>query len=127
MFVLVNDVERYPQFMPGCVAAQVLSRGENWLVARLDLSKAGVRHSFVTKNTYVAPLSMSLSLEEGPFSSFAGEWHFQPLSGSGCKIVFWLEFEFSSKLLNIATSKLFEKVASDQVDAVCKRAKQIYR
>ena len=42
MFDLVNDIEKYPEFMRGCVEAEVISRHDNEIVGRLCLSKAGV-------------------------------------------------------------------------------------
>ena len=29
MYALVNDIESYPEFMPGCAGAKILSTGEN--------------------------------------------------------------------------------------------------
>ncbi len=36
MFDLVNDIESYPEFMDGCLGAEVLSKTENELQGRLD-------------------------------------------------------------------------------------------
>ena len=127
MFDLVNDIEAYPQYMDGCVGAKVLARGDDWLEARLDLRKAGVSQSFVTRNQLRAPESMSLTLVDGPFSKLAGEWRFKALNESACKVSFSLEFELKSRLLGMAVGKLFETVTAKQVDALCARAQQIYR
>ena len=40
---------------------------------------------------------------------------------------FELEFELQNKLMGMAVGRLFESVASKQVDALCARAKQIYK
>lgn len=126
MFDLVNDVEAYPQFMDGCVGAQVLARGEDWIEARLELQKAGIGHSFVTRNRLEPPTSMTISLVEGPFSSMEGKWQFTPLGDQSCKVNFELEFALQNRLLGMAVGKLFEVVASRQVDALCNRARIIY-
>jgi len=126
MFELVNDIEAYPNYMPGCVGAEVLERGEDWLSARLDLSRMGVKQSFSTRNMLDAPRSMKMSLIDGPFSKFSGEWQFLSLSDTACKVVFCLEFEVSNSLAAIALPKLMEHVASEQVSALCKRAKQVF-
>lgn len=126
MFDLVNDVEAYPQYISGCKAAQVLARGDNWLEARMELQKAGISQTFVTRNTIDPPRSMRLTLKSGPFKSFMGEWNFESLAEDACKVMFCLEYEFSSRLLGLAVGKIFEQLASEQVDAICKRAAQIY-
>ena len=127
MFDLVNDIEAYPQYMDGCVGAKILKREGDWLEARLELSKAGVSQSFVTRNQLQAPSTMSMTLVDGPFKYLKGCWRFTALNETACKVSFELEFELQSKLLGMAVGKLFESVASKQVDALCARAQQIYR
>lgn len=126
MFDLVNDIEAYPQFLDGCVGARILARGDNWVEARLELSKAGVTQHFVTRNELVPPVSMSLQLVEGPFQYLRGAWQFVPLAETACKVIFTLEFAMQNRLLGLAVGKLFESVTTKQVDAVCARARQIY-
>jgi ribosome-associated toxin RatA of RatAB toxin-antitoxin module len=126
MFDLVNDIEAYPQYMDGCVGAKILKREGDWLEARLDLSRAGVNQSFVTRNHLQAPVSMSMTLVDGPFKRLQGGWHFTALSDNACKVSFQLEFEMQNKLIGLAIGKLFETVASNQVDSLCARASQIY-
>ncbi len=127
MFDLVNDIEAYPQYMEGCVGAKILARGDDWLEARLDLSKAGVTQSFITRNQLQAPHQMNMQLVDGPFNYLRGVWQFTPLNEQACKVSFLLEFEMKSRLLGMAVGKLFEAVGTKQVDALCARARQIYR
>lgn len=126
MFDLINDIEAYPQFMDGCVGAKILARGDDWLEARLELSKAGVSQSFVTRNQLQPPHSMSMNLVDGPFTYLRGVWRFTPLGEQACKVSFELEFELQNRLLGMAVGKLFEGVSSKQVDALCARAKRVY-
>ncbi|HAD48402.1 MAG TPA: ubiquinone-binding protein, partial [Idiomarina sp.] len=37
MFDLVNDIESYPQFVPGCVASRVREQSDDYKVATLDI------------------------------------------------------------------------------------------
>ncbi len=126
MFSLVNDIAAYPRFMEGCEGAEILSEGDDWLEARLDLSASGVVQSFVTRNTMVIPESIHMSLVSGPFKTLEGRWLFQPLTDSACKISFELQFEFANKLLALAAGRWFEKIANRQVDAMTQRAEVIF-
>lgn len=126
MFDVVNDIEAYPQYMDGCVGAKILKREGDWLEARLDLSKAGVSQSFITRNQLQAPESMSMTLVDGPFKYLRGSWRFTALGDNACKVSFDLEFEMQNKFLGMAVGKLFETVAGKQVDALCVRAKHVY-
>lgn len=126
MFDLINDIEAYPQYMEGCVGARVLARGEDWVEARLELSKAGVTQSFSTRNQLQSPHKMTMNLVDGPFNYLRGIWQFTPLGEGACKVGFVLEFEMKNRLLGMAAGKLLESVGGKQVDTLCARAKQIY-
>lgn len=126
MFDLVNDIESYPQFVPGCVGAQTLERSDTHKVARLNISKAGITKSFTTRNSLQPPEVMGMELVDGPFKRLGGGWRFMPLGEHACKVVFELEFEFSNRLLAMAFGKIFEEVTSRMVDAFVTRAEQVY-
>ena len=42
MYQLVNDVDSYPEFLPGCTGSRVLSASEQEMTASVDVSKAGI-------------------------------------------------------------------------------------
>lgn len=126
LFDLVSDVESYPSYMDGCVGAHILHREEQLLEARLDLARGGIHQSFSTRNRMRAAQEITLELLDGPFDYFSGHWDFLALGDSACKMSLYLEFKFSSKLLGVAASRLFEKVTNNLVDAVGRRATQIY-
>lgn len=126
MYRLVNAIDAYPQFMDGCVGAQIIAQDETQMEARLDLAKAGMRYSFVTRNRLLPPHRIELSLVEGPFDKFGGEWTFQALQEHASKVSLHLEFELSSRLLGFAARKIFDGIANQMVDALVKRAHSVY-
>jgi ribosome-associated toxin RatA of RatAB toxin-antitoxin module len=126
MYALVNDVESYPQFLPGCSSTELISKNEDELVASLTISKVGVNQTFTTRNKLHYPDRMELSLVDGPFSRFVGIWHFQRLSDEACKVSFDMDFEVNNKLAGIALGAVFKQMASTMVDSFVKRAKQVY-
>lgn len=126
IYELVNDIESYPSYMDGCVGAEVLRRDEGVIEARLDLSRGGVRLSFVTRNTLEPPERMSLSLLDGPFESLTGEWVLLPLGDSAVKVSLHLQFALSGKIVSLASRQLFNTVANNLVDALVKRAHELY-
>ena len=126
MFDLVTDIERYPEYMDGCVGAEVLSREPSEVVARLDLKKAGIRQSFVTRNRQHYPESIELSLEEGPFKEFSGVWRFLPLGDLGSKVSLEINFVLSHRLLSKPAQTLFTSVANNLVTSLTERAVALY-
>ncbi len=127
MFALVNDIAAYPQFMEGVSATDIIHSDGEVIEARLHVSKAGIKQSFVTRNRLEVPTAMHMELVEGPFSQFAGAWHFKALNDEACKVSLVLAFEFDNKILDLAAGTWFESVANQQVDSLCERAKVVYR
>lgn len=126
MFDLVNDFERYPEFLPGCRRARVLERDASHLVGELTLAKAGVEQSFTTRNDLYMPDRIELSLVSGPFKRLQGQWLFTPMGEAACKVSLEMNFEFSNRLLGMAFGKLFSQVAGQLVDAFTRRADEVY-
>jgi ribosome-associated toxin RatA of RatAB toxin-antitoxin module len=126
MFALVNDIAAYPQFMNGCLGAEVLSQDPTSVTARLDLGKAGLRYSLTTRNELAAPEKMTMTLVDGPFSVFSAEWRFVPLKADACKTCLDMRFEFRAGLVDAALKALFEATSRDLVNAICKRAEKLY-
>lgn len=126
MYALVNDVESYPQFLPGCSATELISSNDEELVASLTISKVGVNQTFTTRNKLHYPERMELSLVDGPFSRFVGVWNFQRLSDEACKVSFDMDFEVDNKIAGIALGAVFKQMATTMVDSFVQRAKQVY-
>lgn len=126
MFDLVNSVPDYPQFLPGCSAATIVSQSEQEMVAKLQVSKAGIGQSFTTRNTLVPYQRIDMQLVDGPFKHLRGGWQFQPLNEQACKVVLQLEFEFSNRFVQFAFGKVFQELTAAMVNAFTERAKQVY-
>lgn len=126
MFSLVDDVVRYPEFLPWCGAADILSREEHTLHAALTISYKGIKQRFSTRNRMEAPGLIEIELVEGPFRHLDGQWLFTPLGAQACKIEFALHYEFSNRLLEKLVGPVFNYIANSFVDAFIKRAESLY-
>ncbi len=126
MFDLVNAVPDYPQFLPGCSSARIVSQTDLDMVAMLTVSKAGISHSFTTHNRLTPNQQIAMQLVDGPFKQLQGGWTFVPLNDNACKVILQLEFEFSSKIIQFAFGKIFSELTASMVNAFTQRAKQVY-
>ena len=126
MFQLVNKVDDYPQYLEGCSKAIIHAQDNTSMKATLMLEKRGIKLQFTTLNTIDAPKSIILNLDDGPFTQFEGRWFFQYLSDDACKVMLDLRFQLAGKLTSVAAAKLLDSVGNNMVDAMVKRAKQIY-
>ena len=126
MFDLVNDIEQYPKFLPSCKSARVISATDGELVGELCLAKAGISQCFTTQNTLSRPDSIKLQLVKGDFSQLEGEWTFESLRESACRIELVMNFQFNSVMLGYAAEKLLSGTIAGLVDAIVKRANEVY-
>ncbi len=126
MFELVRDVTSYPDFLPWCTGAEILSEEGGIQLARLHISKGRIHQSFATRNTLKYPDSISMALLEGPFRYLQGLWRFEALGERACEVHLIMEFEFSSKVLELALGKIFTQITSSMMDAFCQRAVVVY-
>ena len=126
MFALVNDVARYPQFLPWCTGARVEELSPAEALAALDIAKGPVRMHFTTRNSLQPDSQILMQLEKGPFSRLTGQWNFDPVGDRGSRVLFRVEFEFKSRLMSAAFGSAFQSVCDSIVDAFVQRAQRMY-
>jgi ribosome-associated toxin RatA of RatAB toxin-antitoxin module len=126
MFALVNDVPRYPEFLPWCVGAQMKETAGAETLATLKISHGVLQAEFTTRNTLSPDASIHMQLMHGPFRDLKGEWRFEGIGDRGSRITFKVEFEFKNRLTAAAFNAVFETLCAGIVDAFVRRAKQFY-
>jgi ribosome-associated toxin RatA of RatAB toxin-antitoxin module len=130
MFALVDDIERYTEFLPWVSAAKLIERTETERVGRLEMARAGLREHFTTRNVVTPPGRMEMHLHDGPFRVFEGVWTFDPIGDEaaprGSRIGLVLRFEFKNRMMDMLLAPKFASSCDTLVDAFVKRAKTVY-
>ena len=126
MFVLVDGVESYPQFLPWCGNTELHFRDDVTTEATIHIHYMQVRQHFTTLNSKRHPDEMLIRLKSGPFRKLEGSWNFKSLSQEACKIEFVMHYEFSSGLLEKVLGPVFGMLTNNMVDAFVRRAEQVY-
>jgi ribosome-associated toxin RatA of RatAB toxin-antitoxin module len=127
MFALVEDIERYPQFLPWVSAAQLVKRKPGEVVGRLEMHRAGMREIVTTRNVLTPPREIALTLVTGPFKTLEGRWTFEPIgTDRGTRVDLTIRFEFLNPMLTLLLSRSFEKSCNELVDAFVVRARAVY-
>ena len=133
MYALVTDVARYSEFLPWCDASTVVSETPTSMTAKVGMALGGFHQSFTTSNEHEPGRAVHMQLVDGPFSHLEGSWQFKPLGeldaqgrAQACKVSFTLVYAFSSKTLATLVGPVFDKIASNMVDAFVTRADQVY-
>jgi len=126
LFGLINDIESYPSFLDGCENAELISRADDIVDARLYLNKGGFRQQFTTRNQLVPNSKVIMSLLEGPFESLEGEWCIQPLGDEGCKLSLNMAFVLEDSFIMRMAAPFFGQLSDRLVDAVVGEAARRY-
>jgi len=125
MFNLVNDVDRYSDFLPWCGDSREVERTNNEVLASVTIDFKGIRKTFTTKNLLKPYQRIDLTLVDGPFSELSGSWEFQELGFDSCKVVLNLDFDFSNKLVGALVGPVFSSIADSMVGSFCSRADEV--
>ena len=139
LFELVAAVDRYPEFLPWCLAARIRfdkklqgTSNKASMVADLVIGFRMFRERYTSRVTLQPPQRIDVIYVEGPFRYLNNHWIFEPVSRSadrpvgGTMLTFHIEFEFRSTLLQALVGGLFNEAVRRMVAAFEGRAKQLY-
>jgi ribosome-associated toxin RatA of RatAB toxin-antitoxin module len=126
MFALVNDVPRYPEFLPWCVGVRVEDVSANETIATLKVAHGVLQTEFTTRNTLTADAQIDMRLTHGPFRDLTAAWRFDAIGTRGSRVHFKVEFEFKNRLTSAAFNAVFESLCGSIVDAFVTRAQKVY-
>lgn len=121
MFDLVDRVEDYPRFLPWCGGVEVHERSPELLDVTIKIEFLKVSTFFRTRDIK-SENEIVMHFVDGPFKALKGVWRFTPLMADACKIEFELDYEFSSRTLDVIIGPVFGKITSTFVDAFVKEA-----
>ena len=127
LFDLVADIERYPEFLPWCVAARVRSRRENEVIADLVIGFKMIRERFTSRvKLDRANRRIDVAYTEGPFKYLNNHWIFEETPEGATRLDFFVDFEFRSVMLQKIIGMLFNEAVRRMVAAFEGRAKALY-
>jgi coenzyme Q-binding protein COQ10 len=126
LYDLVADIEKYPEFLPWCVATRVTERSDDSLVSEMVIGFKMFRERFVSRVKFDRKNHrIDVSYAEGPFKYLTNHWVFDE-HPRGCTIDFFVEFEFRSRLLQKVIETLFHEAVRRMVRAFETRAHDLY-
>ena len=134
MFDLVADVESYPKFLPWNSAARIRSRsarpdGAEEIAADLVISFKVFREKFGSRVVLwpqAEPLRIDTEYLDGPFRHLRSGWTFIDRPEGGCRIEFFVDFEFRNLILQKLIGAVFNEAMHRIVRAFEDRARSLY-
>ncbi len=127
MYALVDDVKKYPEFLPWCGGVDLIKQDDASTVATLHIDFHGLHQKFTTENLKTFPSLMEIKLKDGPFKHLEGVWRFIELNENACKIEFMLNYEFKNIIIEKIISPVFSHIANTFVDGFVTRADMVYK
>ena len=128
-YAIVADIESYPEFVPACQSAKIISKTKDKeqeivdaeLVVRFGL----LRKSFTTRNTNREKESISIKLSSGQLKHLEGIWSFKAIDKEKTLVSCEVDFNFGAKAINRVIEKALEKFIGQLSQAFIDRATSI--
>ncbi len=127
LFDIVLDIDKYAEFLPWCRSSEVIDHihDQKKLYASVTAGYLIYSEMYVSKVTYETPHKISAEYVDGPFKNLTTTWQFLPHK-QGCELIFDVDFEFSTSLLNRIAEHVLDQISSHMVDAFITRAQIMY-
>ena len=126
MFALVNDVPRYPEFLPWCVAARVEEVSATERIAMLKVARGVLKTEFTTRNTLAQDAQIHMRLMHGPFRDSPATGASRPSARAARACIFGWNSSSRIASSSAAFNAVFETLCGSIVDAFVMRAQKVY-
>lgn len=124
---IIMDIENYPNFLPWCSSATILSQKENHLVAELKIVFKGVSYTYVSKVSSRKTQDL-YEIEvvgiSGPFKYLKNIWRIKSINNHS-EVKFSIDFELKSRILDMVVGVFFSTVTEKMIAAFEARAKEL--
>jgi ribosome-associated toxin RatA of RatAB toxin-antitoxin module len=126
MYTLVNDVARYPEFVPFCKSAVIHAEDATSMRASLVIDWQGMQYSLTTENKLIENQKITMNLAQGLMKKLKGEWQFIAKGERACEVKLSINLEFNNRLLGFVFTKVVQQALNRITDAFVARAKFLY-
>ena len=128
---LVLDIEKYPEFVPFCLASHVYERNNKGdhilIIADLTIGKGPFKDTYKSDVRFNKEKSIiNVTNIGGPLNHLENNWKFIE-SDNHTEILFDIDFEIENKFLNLVMTKSFQYGLNKIADAFQKRAHELYQ
>lgn len=126
LFDLVAGVDRYPEFLPWCLASRITRREGDVFYADLVIGYKMIREKFTSRVTILRPEHIHVEYLSGPMKYLSNHWRFIPHGDGTTTIDFYVEFEFRNPMIQRLMEVFFNEAVRRMVTAFEERAAALY-
>lgn len=125
-FELAADVESYPEFLPGWIAARILHRDGNVYHTEQLVGFGTFREHFRSRTVLERPERIRVSSNDGIFQRFDLQWLFDPLPDQRCRVAVQVDVEIRSRVAQLLFDRAISNMVGSILSAFEARAHRIY-
>ena len=122
IFNLINNIEKYPDYLPWCTKTEVNHESENIINGTIFISKSFIKWNFSTKNTIKKNKSIHLSLIDGPFEELNGKWSFVSIDKHHTKVSLEMNYKFKNSLIELSIEPIFTTIMNSILQSFVSQA-----
>jgi len=126
MFDLVAAVDRYPEFLPWCVASRITVREGDVFFADLVIGYKMLREKFTSRVTALCPDHIHVEYMDGPMKHLSNHWRFIDNGDGTSTIDFYVDFDFRNMMLRKLIEVFFNEAIRRMAKAFEDRADALY-
>ena len=126
LFVLVADVERYPEFLPGWQEVNVVDAEANHKRVRQVFGMGPVRIDFLSLADFSPPETIHIHSDDSPFQVLDIDWHFAAMGEHSTELCLDITVELMPVMFHKHLESWFSKSASLILAAFEQRAAAMY-
>jgi coenzyme Q-binding protein COQ10 len=128
VFDIVADIERYPEFVPGCRDARILERNGARLLVEQEMGLGGPwSWRFRTDARLERPSHIRIATQEHPFRHLDQCWLFEPIDHHATALRLQVDYELRSRTLERLAGRLLEEGFEQTLAAFATRAREQIR
>ena len=107
MYFLVDDVDRYHEFLPWCKNSLVLKREHSVVTARIEIFFKGLSTAFTTRNCLLS--DQEITMDE-----------------KACRVSLDVQFSLAGRFASQTITPVFKHICNTLVESFAERAKELY-
>lgn len=124
---VILDVEKYPDFLPWCKGAKIISQDTDSFIAEMIVSFKGFTERYRSQIKFThenGEYTIKVNAISGPFKKLNNTWHIISIE-EGCVVDFFIDFEFKSKILDMVIGVVFSIATEKMIVAFEERARML--
>ena len=123
IYDIVADVERYPEFLPWVLSADIIEYTDQGFLADLTIGYKFFQETYRSEVILTPFERIEIRYVRGPFKYLHNRWIFTPTAVNEVDVNFFIDFEFKSTFFQRMLQTVFTQAVSKMITAFEDRAR----